>query len=770
MATRSNNPLGFLGRYWFPIALVALFLLALPGMALFVTTLVGQESSVNRWLQDNWNLTYGIKVPWYAALILLLLPFLILLLYFLKLKRKPLQVPSTFLWRKSIEDLHVNSLLQWLRQNVLLLLQLLIVIVLIYGVMDFRFHGRTGNGKHYILMIDNSASMSATDVAPSRLEWAKQEALKEIDAAGDDDFGIVIEFNSEATTLQSKTNDRELLRTAVRGIKPTERPTSIMDALRLAASQANLIRSTENEASRPEGELPGLERRYDEATGTPTEAHLYSDGRFPDVDDFKLGNLQMTYHPAGQPGAADVRNVGIVNCNARRDENDATRIAVFVGINNYCPFDVTTRVELEVTVNGQSELHPDQTRTIPARAYRRETSPDSETPVVVDAPGEERVVFQLKDLDESADVLLRVRIIQMKDDKGQPVNDVFPLDDEARLVVGVVRKARVLIVGKPSEALKAFFDADATRAVAKADYMAPADLDTEKYRQPALNGGYDLVIFDRCGPATEKDMPRANTFFIGFPPPPWKLPEGDAKEGVKTEKLMNPHIKGWDQRNAIMRYLRALDRIGIAEGFKMKDLPPRTPRLIESGNDTALLLTLGRQSFTDLVLTFPIFNAEDKWNTDWPARFTSFPIFLTNMLYVLGSVGDAASEENTLPGRPKVLRPDISVDKIQVIPPGGKPVPLTRGTRPDFTFNDTERVGIYQVAWDGAVQRRFAVNLLDSEESNLQPREEFKIGTDEVKAAGPTPGQPMELWKWVVLAALVLLVLEWYIYNRRVYI
>ncbi|MFN3590913.1 MAG: UPF0236 family transposase-like protein, partial [Thermaurantiacus sp.] len=41
-------------------------------------------------------------------------------------------------------------------------------------------HGRTGAGKHYILMIDNSASMSATDLSPSRLEWAKEEALKEM--------------------------------------------------------------------------------------------------------------------------------------------------------------------------------------------------------------------------------------------------------------------------------------------------------------------------------------------------------------------------------------------------------------------------------------------------------------------------------------------------------------------------------------------------------------------------------------------------------------
>src|SRR5207248_4301022 len=158
-------------------------------------------------------------VPWWAALVLLLVPFLIVLLYFLKMRRQPLEVPSTFLWRKSIEDLHVNSLFQWLRDNVLLLIQLLIVLLLIYSVLAFQVHGRTSSGKHYILLIDNSASMSATDVSPSRLEVAREEALREIDAHADGDTGMVIAFNSRASILQPYTADRGLLRAAVNGIK-----------------------------------------------------------------------------------------------------------------------------------------------------------------------------------------------------------------------------------------------------------------------------------------------------------------------------------------------------------------------------------------------------------------------------------------------------------------------------------------------------------------------------------------------------------------------
>src|SRR4029079_19054262 len=104
-------------------------------------------------------------------------------------------------------------------------------------------------------MIDNSASMSATDMGQSRLEWAKAEASKEIDAAGDDDIGMLIVFNSRAEIRQSYTANRSLLRERVREIEPTQRPTQIEEALNLADSLANQRVSAENEAVKPaEGE------------------------------------------------------------------------------------------------------------------------------------------------------------------------------------------------------------------------------------------------------------------------------------------------------------------------------------------------------------------------------------------------------------------------------------------------------------------------------------------------------------------------------------
>jgi von Willebrand factor type A domain/Aerotolerance regulator N-terminal len=755
-----------LKQSWFGLSLIALLILALPGLYLFFLNLIGKETEINNDLEQLFNLSYHIPIPWWGALILFLVPPLLILLYFLKLKRKPLSVPSTFLWKKSIEDLHVNALFQWLRQNVLLLLQLLCVLSLIYGILAPRFHGATSRGKHYILLIDNSASMSAADVEPNRLEQAKQEALKEIDAAGDEDNGMVIVFNSVAEIRQSYTSNRHLLRQVVRDIQPTQRTTRIEEALSLADSLANPTRSTENEAAKPENPEPGKERVYVPVEGIQTELHLFSDGRFPDVPQFALGKLEPKLHTIGKPGPENVDNVGIVNFNAVRDETNASKVQLFARLLNYRPRASTVNVEVEVRADGRLEkVLPARTVYLPARQVVRAEKPaaapgkdEPPAPPASDHPGESGVTFELTDLDDRTELLVRARITDARDQ--------FPLDDEAWLVIGVIRKAKVLIVGKSNPILDAFFNDDATKQVAEVVRIGPDDLSTQKYVEPARAGDYDLVVFDRCAPAREDDLPRANTLFIGHPPPPWKA-GGEASGEQRVEKIENPAIKGWTNQHGLLKYLTGLHEVGISEAFRMHGLPPRTPRLMESDRDVALMVALSRGAYADVVMCFPILTDSGEWNTNWPL-LPSFPLFWRNVLYMLGNIRDAAGEETIQPGQVKLIRPEGRVPQIKVTDPKNQSTTLERGTRADFAYGATDRVGAYTASWDGGL-RRFAINLLDADESNIEPRPAVQLGSESVQSSA-TRRQPRELWKWAVLAGLGLLLLEWYVYNRRIFV
>ena len=85
-----------------------------------------------------------------------------------------------------------------------------------------------------------------------------------------------------------------------------------------------------------------------------------------------------------------------------------------------------------------------------------------------------------------------------------------------------------------------------------------------------------------------------------------------------------------------------------------------------------------------------------------------------------------------------------------------------------FNYGGTSELGVYEALWEDQT-RRFAVNLFDPNESNIEPRPSVKIGEVEIQA-GPARKQPRELWRWAVLFGLIFLLLEWWVYNRRVHV
>ena len=219
--------------------------------------------------------------------IVAMIPPAIFALYFLKLKRQPLEVPSTYLWHRVIEDLHVNSLWQKLRRSLLLFLQLLIVALAILALLRPGWQGESLDGQRFMFLVDNSASMSATDTPTgvTRLKEAKRRVGALVDQLGADMSAMIITFAGAARCRAGIHRQRRLLREALQRIEPSASQTDLTGALELADGFANPGRSPIEEA----------ELEVDVTEQQDVELYIFSDGRFRGVEGFSLGNLQPLF-------------------------------------------------------------------------------------------------------------------------------------------------------------------------------------------------------------------------------------------------------------------------------------------------------------------------------------------------------------------------------------------------------------------------------------------------------------------------------------------
>lgn len=640
-------------------------------------------------------------------------PAAIVALYFLKLKRQPLEVPSTYLWSRTIEDLHVNSIWQRLRQSLLLLLQLLLIAILMLACWRPGWRGARLTGDRFIFLVDTSASMTATDVEPTRLEAAKKQILGLIEQMQAEDVALVISFSDVARVEQSFTSNRSLLRQKVNQIKPTSRTSDLREALRAAAGLANPGRTSDAENAND----------VQVAEALPATLYLYTDGGFAAVPDFSLGNLDPKYVPVGTEAPS---NVGIVAFTAERNPEKPEQWQAFARLENASDDDVN--VDVSLLCDGQLQ--------------------DAQS-VAVAAHDRAGAKFELPDVERAT---LQAAIDHQ---------DHLALDNRAYAAMDRGRRARVLLATPGNEALRLALDTDEARELADVTVASPAELETKKHQDQAAAGHWDLVIYDRCAP---KIMPQANTLLIGRVPP-----VAGWSQGAKT---VRPIVIDTDRVHPLMQYIEMGDVL-IVEGAPLK-APTGGTALIDADIGPVYAIA-PREGFEDAVLGFEILGADDKGKvepkTDWVIR-RSFPVFAMNVVRYLGGLTRGGEMSSVKPGQPMVLRTESPVDRVVVQRPDGRRAEVLRQAQNQFVFTDTDQLGIYTVfeGRNAKPARHFAVNLFDSRESDLKPRAKIELGHEEVLGAGGLEPARKELWRWLLVAGLLVLIFEWYVYNRRVYL
>jgi len=173
------------------------------------------------------------------AFILSALIPLIVLLYFLRLRRPELEISSTYLWRRVIRDLRADAPWQKLRPNILLLLQVLFLVTLIIALAR-PFSWKEGiSSASTIIILDTSASMAATDILPNRIEAAKDQAHRLIDDLPTDGILTIIQAGDQAKVLISNSTDRRFAHMVIDNIHSISTNSAMEIALQIAAAIAS---------------------------------------------------------------------------------------------------------------------------------------------------------------------------------------------------------------------------------------------------------------------------------------------------------------------------------------------------------------------------------------------------------------------------------------------------------------------------------------------------------------------------------------------------
>jgi Mg-chelatase subunit ChlD len=643
----------------------------------------------------------------------------LVLLYFLKLRRRTQPIACTLLWKRSVEDVRANVPFQRLRWSALLLLQLLALILLALAIMQPQVQAGRRTGGKTVMLIDNSASMTATDGdgGATRLAEAKRRAKARIEAlygrglfsqsAGET---MVVAFSNRAEVACPFTDSRPQLLAAIDRIQPTDGETRIADALALARAYTTNVD--------PDSDRP---------IGKPANLELFSDGRIEDLADQVLRGEALLYHPIG---SAEPDNVALTAISIERPYDRPTAVEVFAALANFNPHSVTLDVQL--SVDGAARAIQE--------AVIEGAGQDAATGALV--PRRHNVVFTPFEQPQGA--VIEVAILR---------EDDLAADNAARLVVPPPRQLRVALVGKNRFLLQTVLEG--IGSIEQLDLMNPDD-----FERIAADGGadaYDVVVLDNYAPPAEA-MQAGRFLALGAVPPLEGLNPYGRGEGQLVLDLNEDH--------PVFRFVN-LDRLYISRSHLLR--PADDVEVLAEGNDGPVIVSVVRGPVRVLYVTFhPL-------DSNWPF-LRSFVTFMFNAVEYLGHSGEAISETSFAPGDALTARLPATAQDIRLnVPDRQTPIPIQTPNPVTFSWGPIRLSGLYGVSWSmpGQSERQgkeFAVNCLSEVEGDIHPAEEILAKETDVHIAGAGGGEYTPLWPWALGLCLAVLMLEWWVYHRKAYI
>jgi hypothetical protein len=247
---------------------------------------------------------------------------IVVLLYMLKLRRRPVAVSTTMLWRRAVRDMEGNIPWQAAKPSLLMILHLLIVALIALAIARPSI-GSLTTDQRVVIVIDTSASMNAIAGRDgrTRLQAVKelaQDRVRAISRAAGTPEITVYRVGAEPRLVAGATRDTRRVLRAIGAIASTDQSGDL-------AAVFDQIRAT---LTQPTGSEELSEEDTSDRRSSSARVLVFSDGDSGEIPE-SIDGTRVELIVADSESLA---TIGIVTLSAERDRSTPALCRVFVRV------------------------------------------------------------------------------------------------------------------------------------------------------------------------------------------------------------------------------------------------------------------------------------------------------------------------------------------------------------------------------------------------------------------------------------------------------
>ncbi len=672
----------------------------------------------------------------------------IVALYILKVRLRRVPVSTNLFWKQIYEEKPPRSIWQHFRHLISLLLQLLLLLSIVLAIADPYFSWQVLQARRLVLVIDNSASMRASDVAPSRLEAAKSAAQQIVDGLRFRDEVAIVLAGSTPEVIVGMSGHAPTLRNAINGITFSDNPTQLSSAIELGRElvgqhpHGQFIVMTDgaieaDELSRRAGDVNPLVHDAAEEPIKDAENNRGTDvPRSPEI----TPELSVEYRIF----ATDAANIGITQLQARRSLIDPLGYEILASVRNASANPVSCRLELSL-----DDIPVD---VIPLNLKPEELWTRSIEKTSLEGGRLRGVLTQIHS-GTQVETGTETEASAKPDVAAASVLDYLETDNTAWALLPGRKTQRVLIVSQGNLFLRKVFEANPlVEVTVRKDFPDAWPIDSI------------IVLHGNLPPV----LPPGNVFVVD--------PAGSCDLWELGETMETPIVTEQDKTSPLMNHIR-LDNVMMPEAKQLQfKTPPHSLAKTLSGE--FVYAEVKRANGKCLVLNVNLDRGDLAFRT-------AFPIMVANSLgwfsgstgelkqsFPTGTVTTVLLDDTTNSGDEfELASPDGTSSPIVVMRTGTATIenPSATADVADFssisaTIGPLTQVGVWSIK-STQVLAEVAVNLANARETDLRPLKEFfESPQTQVTTAG---WFSRPFWFYLILLACILSAVEWFLYQRR---